>query len=168
MVDSRLSPILASRELMRHRPKRAAFLPARRWNRLVVNTKNASGKAANLGFGGTLRITSGKPMNNMDTAEQKPAVLGLILPKLMSDASDEHRDRLVVGKEDWSNIGEKGDLRVGNIISVSEEPRWSKLQTRDGQPAIAVIERGSARLEGITSIDQRRSGDSWPLCLGNI
>lgn len=58
------------------------------------NKKNAS---ANLGFEAKLWLAADKLRNNMDAAEYKHVVLGLIFLKYISDSFEEHRAKLVQG-----------------------------------------------------------------------
>ena len=50
--------------------------------------------SANLGFEAKLWLTADKLRNNMDAAEYKHVVLGLIFLKYISDTFEEHRAKL--------------------------------------------------------------------------
>jgi len=52
---------------------------------------------AKLGFEAKLWLAADKLRNNMDAAEYKHVVLGLIFLKYISDTFDEHHARLVAG-----------------------------------------------------------------------
>jgi type I restriction enzyme M protein len=49
-----------------------------------TKTKNADGSAANLGFEAKLWLTADKLRNNMDAAEYKHVVLGLVFLKSLA------------------------------------------------------------------------------------
>ena len=59
-------------------------------------SKSASAKSsASLGFEAKLWLTADKLRNNMDAAEYKHVVLGLIFLKYISDTFEEHRAKLI-------------------------------------------------------------------------
>ena len=55
----------------------------------------SNGTAANLGFEAKLWLTADKLRNNMDAAEYKHVVLGLIFLKYISDAFEERHQKLL-------------------------------------------------------------------------
>ena len=59
-----------------------------------------SGNGANLGFEQTLWQSADKLRNNMNAAEYKHVVLGLIFLKCISDAFEKHRGKLQEGTAD--------------------------------------------------------------------
>ena len=59
--------------------------------------KDKSAGSANLGFEAKLWLTADKLRNNMDAAEYKHVVLGLIFLKYISDTFEAHRAKLVAG-----------------------------------------------------------------------
>jgi type I restriction enzyme M protein len=62
--------------------------------------KESAQSGATLGFEAKLWLTADKLRNNMDAAEYKHVVLGLIFLKYISDTFEEHRAKLVAGKGD--------------------------------------------------------------------
>ena len=58
--------------------------------------------SAKLGFEAKLWLSADKLRNNMDAAEYKHVVLGLIFLKYISDTFDEHHAKLVAGKGDFA------------------------------------------------------------------
>jgi hypothetical protein len=56
----------------------------------------AAQSSATIGFEAKLWLTADKLRNNMDAAEYKHVVLGLIFLKYISDTFEEHRRRLAV------------------------------------------------------------------------
>src|SRR5216684_3372617 len=81
-------------------------LASRRKVRLMGHQSDSSaeqrnGSAAHLGFEAKLWLAADKLRNNMDAAEYKHVVLGLIFLKYISDTFEEHRAKLVAGKGDY-------------------------------------------------------------------
>ena len=73
--------------------------------------------AANLGFEAKLWLAADKLRNNMDAAEYKHVVLGLIFLKYISDTFEEHHAKLLAGK---------GDYEGANPEDPDEYPLFSK------------------------------------------
>jgi len=67
---------------------------------------------ANLGFEEKLWLAADKLRNNMDAAEYKRVVLGLIFLNYISDIFDEHHARLVAGQRDYAgaNPADKDEI----------------------------------------------------------
>ncbi|MFB1487835.1 MULTISPECIES: type I restriction-modification system subunit M N-terminal domain-containing protein [unclassified Thiocapsa] len=61
---------------------------------------STSDSSANLRFEAKLWLAADKLRNNMDAAEYKHVVLGLIFLKYISDSFDEHHARLIKGEGD--------------------------------------------------------------------
>src|SRR3990167_6110934 len=67
---------------------------------------------ANIGFEAKLWLAAHKLRNNMDAAEYKHVVLGLIFIKYISDAFEEMRAKLIAGKGEYTRrICRKRQLR---------------------------------------------------------
>jgi len=65
----------------------------------MAKTKtNGHGSSSALGFEATLWSAAEKLKGNMDAAEYKHVVLGLIFLKYISDTFEEHRAKLVAGR----------------------------------------------------------------------
>ena len=121
---------------------------------------------ASLGFEAKLWLAADKLRNNMDAAEYKHVVLGLIFLKYISDCFDEHRARLVAGEGDYSgaNPEDKDEYLAANVFWVPKEARWSHLQSRaklagigkDVDDAMVAIERDNPRLKGVLPKDYAR------------
>jgi type I restriction enzyme M protein len=58
--------------------------------------------SANLGFEARLWLTADKLRNNMDAAEYKHVVLGLIFLKYIAGAFEQHRAKLIAAKGDYA------------------------------------------------------------------
>ena len=97
--------------------------------------------AANLGFEAKLWLAADKLRNNMDAAEYKHVVLGLIFLKYISDTFEEHHAKLVAGKGEYAgaNPEDQDEYKAENVFWVPKEARWSHLQANAKQPAIGKI-----------------------------
>jgi type I restriction enzyme M protein len=133
---------------------------------------NASG--ANLGFEATLWSAADKMRNNMDAAEYKHVVLGLIFLKYISDAFEEQHTALTADKKSGSDPEDPDEYRAIGVFWVPPEARWSYLlksskQATIGQlvdAAMVAIERDNPRLKGVLpkdygrpSLDKQRLGE---------
>ena len=121
---------------------------------------------ANLGFEAKLWLTADKLRNNMDAAEYKHVVLGLIFLKYISDTFEEHRAKLYAGQGDYkgANVEDPDEYKAENVFWVPKEGRWSHLQASAKQPtigkivddAMVAIERDNPRLKGVLPTDYAR------------
>ena len=73
--------------------------------------KTADKSSANIGFEAKLWLTADKLRNNMDAAEYKHVVLGLIFLKYISDAFEERHNRQI---GDIAVYGQASDATVGD------------------------------------------------------
>ena len=123
------------------------------------STKNNS---ANIGFEAKLWLAADKLRSNMDAAEYKHVVLGLIFLKYISDAFEERH--VLLTKEKGADPEDPDEYRAENIFWVPPAARWSYLQNSAKQPtigkivddAMVAIERDNARLKGILPKDYAR------------
>ena len=123
---------------------------------------------ANLGFEAKLWLTADKLRNNMDAAEYKHVVLGLIFLKYISDTFEEHRAKLLAGQGDYAgaNAEDPDEYKAENVFWVPAEARWSHLQASAKLPtigktvddAMVAIERDNPRLKGVLPKDYARPG----------
>jgi type I restriction enzyme M protein len=123
---------------------------------------------ANLGFEAKLWLTADKLRNNMDAAEYKHVVLGLIFLKYISDSFEEQRAKLRAGEGDYegANPEDPDEYKAENVFWVPAEARWSHLQANAKQPtigklvddAMVAIERDNPRLKGVLPKDYARPG----------
>ena len=130
--------------------------------------KAAGNGTANLGFEAKLWLTADKLRNNMDAAEYKHVVLGLIFLKYISDSFEEHRAKLLAGEGDYegANPEDPDEYKAENVFWVPAEARWSHLQANAKQPtigklvddAMVAIERDNPRLKGVLPKDYARPG----------
>jgi type I restriction enzyme M protein len=133
-----------------------------------------NGNGANLGFEATLWAAADKLRNNMDAAEYKHVVLGLIFLKYISDAFKELHDQLVAEKSQGADPEDPDEYRASNVFWVPKEARWAHLQSKAKQPTIGkllddamlAIERDNKSLKGVLSkeyarpaLDKQRLGE---------
>ncbi len=128
----------------------------------------ANSTGANLGFEAKLWLAADKLRNNMDAAEYKHVVLGLIFLKYISDSFEEHRSKLVEAKGDYkgSDPEDADEYRAENVFWVPKEARWSYLQANAKQPtigkivddAMVALERDNPRLKGVLPKEYARPG----------
>jgi type I restriction enzyme M protein len=103
----------------------------------MKETKNSSG--ANLGFEEKMWKAADKLRNNMDAAEYKHVVLGLIFLKYISDTFKEIHDELKNDPEKLSDPEDVDEYRARNVFWVPPEARWDYLQKNAKQPTIGII-----------------------------
>jgi len=85
----------------------------------------------------TLWATADKLRSNMDAAEYKHIVLGLIFLKYISDAfEDLHHALQLEMEESGANPEDPDEYLAKNIFFVPEKARWQYLQDRAKQPEI--------------------------------
>jgi type I restriction enzyme M protein len=136
---------------------------------MARNKSNGSkDSSAYLGFEAKLWLAADKLRNNRDAAEYKHVVLGLIFLKYISDTFEEHRAKLVAGKDDYAgaNPEDKDEYKAENVFWVPKEARRPHLQASAKQPnigklvddAMVAIERDNPRLIGVPPKDYARPG----------
>src|SRR5438093_3543335 len=128
--------------------------------------KSSSSNSANIGFEAKLWLAADKLRSNMDAAEYKHVVLGLIFLKYISDSFEEHHAKLLAGGDEYAgaNAEDPDEYRAENIFWVPPAARWSYLQNSAKQPtigrivddAMVAIERDNPRLKGILPKDYAR------------
>ena len=121
--------------------------------------------AANLGFEAKLWLAADKMRNNMDAAEYKHVVLGLIFLKYISDSFEERRTLLAsnTGEFEGANPEDRDEYLTANVFWVPKEARWPHLEASAKQPTIGkivddamlAIERDNPRLKGVLPKAQR-------------
>src|SRR2546430_9740607 len=126
--------------------------------------RNAS--TANLGFEAQLWAAADALRNNMDAAEYKHVVLGLIFLKYISDAFEAKHAELEAQKAAGADSEDPDEYRASSIFWVPKEARWSYLKASAPQPtigtivddAMAAIERDNPSLKGVLPKDFGRPG----------
>lgn len=145
---------------------------------MAKNTNNG----ANLGFEADLWRAADALRSNMDAAEYKHVVLGLIFLKYISDAFEEQHARLEAERGQGADPEDPDEYRAVNIFWVPKEARWSHLKANAKQPTIGkvvddamlAIERDNPSLKGVLPkdyahprLDKQRLGQLIDL-VGNI
>jgi type I restriction enzyme M protein len=98
-----------------------------------------------------------KLRKNIDAAEYKHIVLGLVFLKYISDAFVELYDKLKAEESAGADPEDKDEYKAENIFFVPPSARWSFLQSHAKQPTIGLkvdeamdaIERENASLKGV-------------------
>jgi type I restriction enzyme M protein len=124
-----------------------------------IMVKDNSG--ANLGFESDLWHAADALRSNMDAAEYKHIVLGLIFLKYISDAFEEQHTKLEADHVQGADPEDPDEYRAVNIFWVPKEARWSKLKSEAKQPfigkivdeAMLAIERDNPSLKGVLPKD---------------
>jgi len=134
---------------------------------MAKKAKKASTKnGAPLGFEAQLWAAADALRNNMDAAEYKHVVLGLIFLKYISDAFEEKHAALSSMVADGADPEDPDEYRAQNIFWVPPEARWAALKASAPQPtigkliddAMASIERDNPSLKGVLPKDYSRPG----------
>src|SRR5512139_862127 len=119
-----------------------------------------------LGFEAKLWAAADALRNNMDAAEYKHVVLGLIFLKYISDAFEAKHAELESQKKQGADPEDPDEYRAASIFWVPKEARWSHLKANAPQPtigtlvddAMGAIERDNPSLRGVLPRDYARPG----------
>jgi len=133
---------------------------------MARNGTRKSDTTANLGFEAKLWQAADALRNNMDAAEYKHVVLGLIFLKYISDAFEAKHAELEAQKAEGADPEDPDEYRAASIFWVPREARWSFLRDHAPQPrigeivdaAMEAIERDNASLKGVLPKDYARPG----------
>ena len=133
--------------------------------------------AAGLPIEKQLWKSADKLRKNIDAAEYKHVVLGLIFLKYISDAFEEHRAKLVSGKGEYAGADpeDKDEYKAENVFFVPEIARWSYLQSKAKLPTIGkevdnamdAIEKDNTSLKDVLPKVYAR-GNLDPTSLGGL
>lgn len=118
-----------------------------------------------------------KLRKNIDAAEYKHIVLGLIFLKYISDAFDGLYEKLQKGEGEYAGADpeDKDEYKAENVFFVPEQARWSYLLTKAKQPdigktmdaAMDVIEKENSSLRDVLPKVYAR-GNLDPTSLGSL
>jgi type I restriction enzyme M protein len=122
--------------------------------------------AATLGFEAKLWQAADALRNNMDAAEYKHVVLGLIFLKYISDAFEAKHAELESQKTQGADPEDHDEYCAAGIFWVPKEGRWTHLKANAPQPtigklvddAMSAIERDNPSLKGVLPKDYARPG----------
>ncbi|TYO98702.1 type I restriction enzyme M protein [Geothermobacter ehrlichii] len=125
--------------------------------------KNSTAK---VGFEQKLWQAADALRNNMDAAEYKHVVLGLIFLKYISDAFEAKYAELTAQISEGADPEDPDEYRAASIFWVPKEARWAHLKANAPQPtigklvddAMAAIERDNPSLKGVLPKDYARPG----------
>lgn len=127
---------------------------------------------ANLGFEKEIFAAADKLRGNIDAAEYKNVVLGLIFLKYISDSFEEKYKSLLEDGEDFAE--DRDEYTADNIFFVPKEARWDYIASKATTPeigeiidkAMISIEEENPRLNGILpknyareELDKRKLGE---------
>ena len=94
--------------------------------------KKKEKNTAEIGFEGKLWEAADVLRGNLDAAEYKNVVLGLIFLKYLSDRFDERYHELVA--EGYGDEEDRDCYLEKNVFFVPEEARWSQIATQAHTP----------------------------------
>ena len=128
--------------------------------------KQKKSNGANLGFEEKLWQAADKLRNNMDAAEYKHVVLGLIFLKYISDAFKDQHQHLISKSSQGADPEDPDEYRAVNVFWVPPEARWDYLERNAKQPtvgklvddALHSIERDNQSLKGVLPKNYAREG----------
>jgi type I restriction enzyme M protein len=127
---------------------------------------SAKGSGAPLGIEATLWAAADALRNNMDAAEYKHVVLGLIFLKYISDAFEAKHTELTLQESEGADPEDSDEYRAANIFWVPKDARWTHLKANAPQPeigrlvddAMTAIEQDNPSLKGVLPKDYARPG----------
>ena len=123
---------------------------------------------ANLGFETKLWKAADKLRSNMDAAEYKHVVLGLIFLKYISDAFEEKHQQLLkeAQENEYVDPEDRDEYLAERVFWVPKDARWSHLQANAKRPEIGqfidgamdAIEQNNKKLKGVLPKNYSRPG----------
>jgi type I restriction enzyme M protein len=98
-----------------------------------------------------------KLRKNIDAANYKEVVLGLIFLKYISDSFEQQYAKISAAKDEGADPEDRDEYKQDNVFFVPQEARWSSLVAQATKPEIGVlvdnamdaIEKENASLKGI-------------------
>ncbi|HMO15860.1 MAG TPA: class I SAM-dependent DNA methyltransferase [Pirellulaceae bacterium] len=132
----------------------------------MAKRTTTNGSSANIGFESELWRAADALRSNMDAAEYKHIVLGLLFLKYISDAFEEQHAKLEADQANGADPEDPDEYRAVNIFWVPKEARWSKLKAEAKQATIGktvddamlAIERDNPSLKGVLPKEYSRPG----------
>lgn len=117
----------------------------------------ANSNGANIGFEKQLWQAADALRSNMDAAEYKHIVLGLIFLKYISDAFEEQYQKLDADRANGADPEDPDEYLAKNVFWVPKEARWSVFKANAKQPTIGkliddamiAIEKVNPALKGV-------------------
>jgi type I restriction enzyme M protein len=132
----------------------------------AAKAANGDADGGDLGFERTLWQAADKLRNNMDAAEYKHVVLGLIFLKYISDAFEDRHAQLVAQEAEGADPEDPDEYRAERVFWVPKAARWSGIQAKAKDPrigqliddAMAAIEKDNPSLRGVLPKNYGRPG----------
>ncbi len=155
-------------------PKQPAKKPRKQKDPAPAVSQTAPAGGGDLGFEDKLFQAADKLRNNMDAAEYKHVVLGLIFLKYINDAFEEVHTRLVAQAAQGADPESKDEYVAERAFWVPKEARWARIQASAKQAgigqiiddAMVAIERDNPTLKGVLAknygrpqLDKQRLGE---------
>src|SRR5688572_10138437 len=133
---------------------------------MAKRSATKSDNGSNASFEAKLWAAADALRNNMDAAEYKHVVLGLIFLKYISDAFEAKHAELEARKKHGADPEDPDEYKAASIFWVPKEARWSHLKAKVPQPtigtivddAMSAIERDNSSLKGVLPKDFGRPG----------
>ena len=118
---------------------------------------NSANGGANLGFEAVLWKAADKLRSNMDAAEYKHVVLGLIFLKYISDAFDSRHEELVAMESEGADPEDRDEYISEGVFWVPRDARWQFIRSKAKLPeigrfiddALISIEKENPPLKGV-------------------
>ncbi len=120
---------------------------------------------SNIGFEEALWAAADKMRNNMDPAEYKHVVLGLIFLKYISDSFEDVHNKIKADPEYFEGLEEDKDSYMAeSVFWVPKEARWEFIKANARRPeigkiiddAMIVIEQDNSSLKGVLAKNYAR------------
>src|SRR6267142_7118053 len=123
---------------------------------MATSKSKNNNTTATIGLEAKLWAAADALRNNMDAAEYKHVVLGLIFLKYISDAFEAKHAELESQKSEGANPEDPDEYRAVSIFWVPKEARWKHLKDNAPQAtigtlvddAMSAIERDNTSLKG--------------------
>ncbi len=134
---------------------------------MARKAQTSNGSAANLGFEAQLWAAADLLRGNIESAEYKHVVLGLIFLKYVSDAFEERRAQLLEEQKTDAGVDPEDpeEYAAKAVFFLPEKARWSFLQANARQPTIgelvdaamkAIEDNNPRQLRGVLPRDYAR------------
>jgi len=132
----------------------------------ATRTSRKKSAESDLPFEAKLWAAADALRNNMDAAEYKHVVLGLIFLKYISDAFEAKHAELTADRKSGADPEDPDEYRATGIFWVPKEARWTHLNANAPQPTIGTlvdkameaIERDNPSLKATLPKDFSRPG----------
>src|SRR6267142_1988725 len=133
---------------------------------MATSKSKNNNTTATIGLEAKLWAAADALRNNMDAAEYKHVVLGLIFLKYISDAFEAKHAELEAQKKQGADPEDRDEYRAASIFWVPKKARWQNLKASAPQPtsgtlvddAMSAIERDNPSLKGVLPKDYARPG----------